>query len=345
MGPGSDKILASQAILREVIFNKMDVIPKDISIALYVAMLRIRNVEIKIEELYPQDEMKTPVHLCIGQEAIASGVCANLHKDDYLFSNHRGHGHYLAKGGDLKSMIAELYCREAGCSKGRGGSMHLVDTSVGCLGSSSIVAGSIPIATGAALSSVFHKDKKVSVVFFGDAASEEGVLFESMNFAALKRLPVVYICENNFYSVCSHQSQRQANTDISMRAKAFDIPSCRVDGTDVRDVYNASKAAIDRARSGMGPSFLECIAYRWRGHAGPGDPHKDSYRNREEWAEWIGRDPLKDYEDVLIDTGLACRRDIEKIRKDVDKEIEDAFAFAKESPLPDKARLEDYIFG
>ena len=314
-------------------------------IALYETMLKIRLVELKIEELYPQDEMKTPVHLCIGQEAIAAGVCANLTKDDYAFSNHRGHGHYLAKGGDLKSMIAELYCKETGCSKGRGGSMHLIDTSVGFMGSSSIVGGSIPIATGAALSSVLHKDKKVSVVFFGDAASEEGVLFESMNFAALKNLPVIYICENNFYSVCSHQSARQANCDISMRPKAFNIPSFQVDGTDVMEVYAASGKAVQAARSGKGPSFLECRAYRWRGHAGAGDPQKDSYRKQEEREEWMNKDPLKKFEDFLIRENAITRKEVKEITGRIDKDILEAFEFAKRSPLPKNEELGKYLFG
>jgi len=313
-------------------------------LALYEMMLKIRLVELKIEELYPQDEMKTPVHLCVGQEAIPAGVCANLTKDDYVFSNHRGHGHYIAKGGDLKSMIAELYCRETGCSKGRGGSMHLIDTATGFMGSSSIVSGSVPIATGAALSSVMHKDKMVSIVFFGDAASEEGVLFESMNFAALKKLPVVYICENNFYSVCSHQSARQANCDISMRPKAYGIPSYQVDGSDVIKVYNASKKAIEDARSGKGPAFLECRAYRWRGHAGADDPQKDLYRKPEEWAKWINRDPVKDFENGLIRKKIITNKQVKTITEKISKDISEAFEFAKRSPLPDKNELEKYLF-
>ncbi len=313
--------------------------------AMYAVILRIRLVELKIEELYPQDEMKTPIHLCIGQEAVPAGVCANLTKDDYVFSNHRGHGHYIAKGGDLKAMISELFCRETGCSKGRGGSMHLIDTSVGFMGSSSIVGGSIPIATGAALSSILRKDKRVSVVFFGDAASEEGVLFESMNFAALKKLPVVYVCENNFYSVCSHQSARQANSDISSRPRAFDIPSCRIDGSDVMEVYDASKKAVDNARSGRGPSFLECRAYRWRGHAGAGDPQKDYYRKQDEWGEWMAKDPLKNFEDALIKNKTLTALEIKAIRETIDKDISGAFEFAERSPLPKKEELEKYLFG
>ncbi|MBU0605245.1 MAG: thiamine pyrophosphate-dependent dehydrogenase E1 component subunit alpha [Candidatus Omnitrophica bacterium] len=320
-------------------------IPKKRLLELYITMRRIRLTQLEIEKEYSADEMKTPIHLCLGQEAIASGVCANLRKDDYVFSNHRGHGHYIAKGGDLKSMIAELYCKKTGCSASRGGSMHLIDLSVGCMGSSSIVAGSIPIATGAALTSAMTKDKRVSVVFFGDAASEEGVLFESMNFAALKKLPVVYVCENNFYSVCSHQSARQANCDISMRPKAFAIPSCRVDGSDVLDVYAASKKAIESARAGSGPSFLECRAYRWRAHAGAGDPHKETYRKPKEWDAWMRNDPFKKFEDILLKKKIMTPGKMKEICAAVDKEISEAFEFAKRSPLPDKADLEKYLHG
>lgn len=318
---------------------------KDKLIELYVLMLRIRLVELKIEELYPQDEMKTPIHLCIGQEAVSAGVCANLNKDDYVFGTHRGHGHYLAKGGDLKAMIAELYGRATGCAKGRGGSMHLIDTSIGFMGCSSIVGGNIPIATGAALSFVLNNQNKVSVVFFGDAASEEGIFYESMNFAALKKLPVVYVCENNFYSVYSHLSARQVNSDISMRSKAFDIPSYCVDGSDVIEAYLKSKKAIEDARYGKGPSFLECKVYRWRAHSGPGDPQRDSYRKLDELEKWMKKDPLKDFEDRLIKKGIINNKKIEKINEEINKEILEAFEFAKNSPLPDKAELMKYLFG
>ncbi|KPK39362.1 MAG: hypothetical protein AMJ78_08625 [Omnitrophica WOR_2 bacterium SM23_29] len=320
-------------------------ITKNKLIELYVLMSRIRLVELKIEELYPQDEMKTPIHLCIGQEAIAAGVCANLSKDDYVFSTHRGHGHYIAKGGSLKAMIAELYGREMGCSKGRGGSMHLIDTSKGFMGCSSIVGGNIPIATGAALSFILNDQNKVSVVFFGDAASEEGVFYESMNFAALKKLPVVYVCENNFYSVYSHQSARQVNEHICMRPKAFDIPSYCVDGRNVVEVYLKSRKAIEDARGGKGPVFLECKVYRWRAHSGPGDPLKDSYRKLDELEEWMKKDPVKDFEEYLIKKGIINDKKAREIKEEINKDILEAFEFAKSSPLPDKTELMRYLFG
>jgi len=285
------------------------------------------------------------VHLCIGQEAIAAAVGVNLNKDDYVFSNHRGHGHYIAKGGELNSMIAELHCKETGCSKGRGGSMHLIDTAAGLMGSSSIVAGSIPIAVGAAMGSVLQKGRNVSVVFFGDAATEEGVLYESMNFAALKKLPVVFICENNFYSVYSHQSARQVNSDISMRPKAFNIPAYKIDGRNVIDAYKISKKAITYARSGKGPSFIECRAYRWRGHAGAGDDLMKRYRKMDERKEWMKKCPLDDFENILIKKNIITKKEIKEIGQKIEREIDGAFDFARKSPLPDKKDLADYLYG
>lgn len=319
-------------------------IPEEVLIWLYTTILKIRLVQLKIEELYPQDEMKTPVHLCIGQEAVPAGVCANLTKDDYVFSNHRGHGHYIAKGGDLKAMIAELYCKETGCSRGRGGSMHLVDTSVGLLGSSSIVGGGISIAVGAALGSVLQGKSKISVCFFGDGASEEGVFYESMNFAKLKNLAVIFVCENNFYSVYSHIEKREPNEDIFLRARAFDIPSYKVDGFNVMDVYLTSKKAIDDARTGKGPSLIECKVYRLRDHAGAGDTLKLKYRKLDELEKWVNRDPLRDFEKILLEKKIITDEKINEINKKIISEIEDAFKYAKESPLPDKREVMKYLF-
>lgn len=317
----------------------------DILLRLYVLVCKIRRVQLEIEKFYNEDEMRTPVHLCIGQEAIAAAVSVSLNKDDYVFSNHRGHGHYIAKGGNLKAMIAELHCKETGCSRGRGGSMHLIDTSVGLLGSSSIVGGGIPIAVGAAMGSVMQKEKRVTAVFFGDAASEEGVLYESMNFAALKKLPVVFICENNFYSVFSHQSARQATNDISMRPGAFGIPAYKVDGRDIISAYESSKKAVDAARRGEGPSFIECRAYRFRAHAGTGDELKEKYRKIDEYDEWTKRCPVKDFEGLLIKKGVLSKESAEKIGQEISKEIDEAFDFARKSPLPDKRELLKYLYG
>ena len=311
---------------------------------MYRMLIKIRNVQLRIEELYHLDEMKTPVHLCLGQEAVSVGVCANLKREDFLFSNHRGHGHYLAKGGSLDSMIAELYCKEAGCSKGRGGSMHLIDTSVGLMGSSSIVGGGIPLAVGAALTAYLKRENTVSVVFFGDGASEEGTLYESMNFAALKKLPVLFVCENNFYSVCSHIGVREPNNKIYMRPKAFDIPSKRVDGTDLLDVYLKVKEAIDYTRSGKGPFFIEARTYRWRGHAGAGDEQKLKYRKMDEWKRWINLDPVAKYEGKLLENSILTERSKKSITGQIERDIDKAFEFGQKSPLPKKRDIMNYLY-
>jgi len=311
---------------------------------MFASLSRIRRVQLKIEELYHLDEMKTPVHLCLGQEAVSVGVCAHLKKEDHIFSNHRSHGHYLAKGGDLKALIAELHCKETGCSKGRGGSMHLIDTSVGHLGSSSIVGGGISHAVGAALGSRMLKKQGISVTFFGDAASEQGVFFESMSLAKLKNLPVIFICENNYYSVFSHISARQPNYDISMRAKAFDIPAQRVDGMSLLEVYEKAREAIDHARAGNGPYLLDCYVQRWRGHAGAGDPLKEQYRHPDDLDESKIRDPLKDFVSYLKNHNIADDDSLCEINKRIDREIEEAFDFARKSPLPDVKDLEKYLF-
>ena len=324
--------------------TKISDIPKEVLRELYRMMLKIQKVELKINELYHEDEMKTPVHLCLGQEAVAAGVCSHLNTDDYVFSNHRGHGHYIAKGGDVKTMVAELYNRETGCSRGRGGSMHLIDTSVGLLGTSSIVGGCIPIATGAALGSVLKKDNRVSVAFFGDAAVEEGVTYESINFAMLKKLPVVYICENNFYSVFSHLSKRQAKDDIYRRFEGLSIPGYRVDGNNVIEVYRIAKKAIDNARRRGGPSFMECRTYRLRDHHGTGSGVEVGYRTQEEVDEWAARCPVRNFERFLIEQNIITASEIGEFAAAIDREIEEAFKFAQASPLPDENETLEYLY-
>ncbi len=319
-------------------------IEKDKLSDIYYKLLKIRKVQLKIEELYHEDEMKTPVHLSLGQEASSVGICANLQKKDYIFSNHRSHGHYLAKGGDLKAMIAELYCKETGCSKGRGGSMHLIDTSVGHLGSSSIVGGGIPHAVGAAFASKMLDQGLVAVTFLGDAASEEGVFFESMSLAALKKVPVIFVCENNFYSVCSHLSTRQVNADIYKRARAFDIPSLQIDGMNVVEVYETAQKVVTAVRNGKGPFLLECRVQRWRGHAGSGDPGAENYRKCEDLDPVNRRDPILEFETYLNEKELLSTGERTKIQEALDVEIEEAFRYGQQSPLPDIEDLEKYLF-
>lgn len=320
-------------------------LPGEVLWELYRVMLKIRKVQLKIAELYHQDEMKTPVHLCIGQEAVAAGVCAHLNTDDYVFSNHRGHGHYIAKGGDIKALIAELYNRETGCSRGRGGSMHLVDTSVGLMGSSSIVGGCIPIATGAALGSAIKKENNhISVAFFGDAAVEEGVLYESINFAMLKKLPVVYVCENNFYSVFSHLNKRQAKDEIYRRFEGLSIPGYRVDGNNVIEVYRTAGKAVAHARSGGGPSFIEARTYRLKDHHGTGSGVEVGYRTQKEVDQWAARCPVESFEGFLVEQKVLSTGEMEEMATAIDREVEQAFKFAQASPLPDEDDVQKHLF-
>lgn len=312
---------------------------------LYYEMLRIRTIEEKMAELYPEQEMRCPVHLSIGQEAVAVGVCANLSRDDYVLSTHRSHAHYLAKGGDLKAMVAELYGKVTGCSKGKGGSMHLVDLSVGFLGATPIVGSTIPIAVGAAFGSVMRGDQRATVTFFGDATPEEGVFHESINFAALKRLPVVFVCENNLYSVHSPLSARQPEgREIFWLAKGHGVESYQGDGNDVIEVYRLAERAIRKARQGGGPTFLEFKTYRWREHCGPYYDFDLGYRTESEFQGWKRRCPIEMLRERLLSDGVLCNQDIDDMVSDLEAEIEDAIVFAKQSPFPEERLLFEHIY-
>ncbi|MFC1986960.1 thiamine pyrophosphate-dependent dehydrogenase E1 component subunit alpha [Chloroflexota bacterium] len=309
---------------------------------LYYQILRIRTVEEKIAEIYPEQEMRCPVHLCIGQEAVAVGVCANLSPSDYVLSNHRSHGHYLAKGGNLKAMMAELYGKVTGCSKGKGGSMHLVDLSAGFLGATPIVGSTIPIAIGTALGSVMRSEKRVTAIFFGDAAAEEGAFHESLNFAVLKRLPVVFVCENNLYSVYSPLSVRQPpNREIFKLAEGYGIESYQGDGNDVTEVYKLAKQAIDKARQGGGPTFLEFKTYRWREHCGPNYDNDLGYRTENEFKEWQQHCPLERLKEQLLGDRLLSNQDIAGMVKELQAEVAEAIKFARESPLPQEPTIQE----
>ncbi|MFH1903540.1 MAG: thiamine pyrophosphate-dependent dehydrogenase E1 component subunit alpha [Candidatus Omnitrophota bacterium] len=312
---------------------------------LFCQMLRIRMVEEKIAELYPEQEMRCPVHLCIGQEAIAVGVCANLSRDDYVFSGHRSHGHYLAKGGDLKAMMAELYGKETGCSKGKGGSMHLVDLSAGFLGATPIVGSTIPIAVGAAFGTMMRGERRVTAVFFGEAAIEEGVFHESINFAVLKKLPVVFICENNLYSVYSPLSVRQPGCrEVFELALGHGVASYQGDGNDLFDVYNLAKSAVRRAQQGDSPTFLEFKTYRWREHCGPNYDNDLDYRTESEFQGWKKRCPVEKLKKHLVKESIFNAHDIEAMSEKVQKEIGEAVAFAQKSPFPEESRLMKNIY-
>jgi len=312
----------------------MHKIPKDKKLNIFKDMLRIRRIQEHIESLYLQDEMKTPVHLYNGQEAIAVGICSVLGKEDYISSNHRSHGHYLAKGGNLKALIAELHCKKGGCSKGFGGSMHLVDTSVGHMGSSSIVGGGIPIGTGLALSIQMKRRQQVSVVFFGDGAADEGVVYESFNFAMLKRLPVIYVLENNQWSVCSHVSARQPDENIFHRASRDLLFTQKVDGNNVIEVYEAGLKAVERARQGFGPSFIECETYRVMGHAGCKTQDSKVYRDQKEVEIWEKKCPVKQFQSLLFKENILTPEGLSEMETQIAQEIDGAFSFARKSPLP-----------
>ncbi len=297
-------------------------------------LLRIRLAEEKIVELYPEQQMRCPVHLCIGQEAVAVGVCQHLKRDDVVMSAHRSHGHYLAKGGDLKSLFAELYGKETGCAKGRGGSMHLIDLSVNFWGATPVVGGSIPVAAGIALADHLNQRKNISVVFFGDAAVEEGVFHETLNFAALKKLPVLFVCENNLLSVNTHIEKRQPQRPITNLAQAHGLVCFREDGNDVLKVYETACNAVAHVRSGQGPAFIEFLTYRYREHCGPNEDVGHGSRTKEEFASWQARCPVENFKKYLLVQGVMDENEIENISKQLNGEIDEAVRFAKASPFP-----------
>jgi len=314
---------------------------------LYRMMVRIRFCEESLVNPILNREVLCPCHLYSGEEAIATGICASLNDKDYIFSNHRSHGHFLAKGGSLKEMVAEIYGRETGCSRGRGGSMHLISPDVGMLGSAPIVAGTISLALGASLASVIRKDKRVTVSFFGDGATGEGVLYESMNFAAMKRLPIIFACENNFYATHMPIRECRVQNNIYKIAEPFCIAAREVSGNDVLQVYEASKWAVDQCRSGEGPVFLEFLTYRFRGHVGPDDNIQGGHtdiRPKEEIEAWFKKDPIISFESSLIESKSFTINEINQIKEEVRKEVDDAFAFAKASPLPDRKELMRYVY-
>ena len=310
---------------------------------LYREMLRIRRIEERIAELYPEQEMRCPVHLCIGQEAVAVGVCAALDRRDYAFSSHRSHGHYLAKGGELRAMMAELYGKATGCAKGNGGSMHLVDLDVGFLGATAIVATTIPNAVGAAFGAVLRKEPQIAVTFFGEGATEEGVFSESLNFAALKKLPVVFVCENNLYSVYSPVEVRQPPTrDLVAIARGHGVEAERGDGNSIDEVFRLAARAVARARNGQGPTLLEFSTYRWREHCGPNYDNTLGYRTESEYLAWRERCPLLRLEAELGPS--LTRVESDSVSEEIRTEIEDAVSFARRSPFPLPSQLFEHVY-
>ncbi len=298
-------------------------------------MLRIRLVEEAIADRYPEQEMRCPVHLSIGQEAAAVGACASLLVDDVIVSNHRSHSHYLAKGGDLDAMLGEIYGRVTGCCGGRGGSMHLFDPKVGVLASVPIVASTIPLAVGAALTFQQRQENYVGVAFLGDGATEEGVFHESMNFASLHTLPVIFFVENNLYSVYTPLHDRQPSRSLTEYATAHAIPSEQVDGNDVEAVSQAMTECLRRARGREGPSLLVVDTYRWREHCGPNFDDHLGYRLESEYQEWRRRCPIEMHRAQLIERGALTSELESKMTLDIRSEIDNAFETARRSPFPD----------
>jgi TPP-dependent pyruvate/acetoin dehydrogenase alpha subunit len=298
-------------------------------------MMRIRAVEQTIADLYPQGEMRTPTHFSVGQEAVAVGVCAALLRDDVVYSGHRCHAHYLAKGGDLAGMVAELYGRETGCARGRGGSVHLNDRDAGFIAASAILGQTIATAVGSALAFKMDGLDRVAVTFFGDGTVEEGIFHECLNFAVVKRLPVLFVCENNGYSTHTPLGVRQpTSVPIHVRAASYGMPSERVDGNDVFAVFRAAREAVAGLRRGEGPSFLECITYRWLEHVGPLWDYDKGYRTKAEVDEWIARCPIKRAIERLVAEGLCSMDEVARIERGYQDEVNRAVAAAKAAPFP-----------
>ena len=312
---------------------------------LFIEMLRIRLIEEGIASYYPEQEMRCPVHLSIGQEAVSVGVCANLRNDDYVLSNHRSHGHYLAKGGNLTAMISEIFGKANGCTRGKGGSMHLVDLDAGFLGAVPIVGSTIPIAAGVALGTMMKGEKRITTVFFGDGTIEEGVFHETLNFAALKHLPLLFICENNFYSVYSPLSVRQPpNREIISIAKGHGVESYLGDGNNVLEVQQLTQKAVNKIHSSGGPVFLEFTTYRWREHCGPNYDNNIGYRTEDEFNLWKEQCPIERFRHYLIQQKLINSDMIEEMEKEIKKEIRNAIQIAKEDDFPDKEELLEGIY-
>ncbi|MFJ9617461.1 thiamine pyrophosphate-dependent dehydrogenase E1 component subunit alpha [Streptomyces noursei] len=307
-------------------------------------MVRIRCAEEVIADVYrDEQEMRTPVHFSIGQEATAVGVCAALRREDVAYSGHRCHAHYLAKGGDLRAMVAEFYGKESGCASGRGGSVHLTDQEAGFAASSAILGEMISVATGAAWAFAREGAPRVAATFFGDGASEEGVFHESLNFAALHRLPVIFVCENNQYALGSPVTARQpSGTSITGRARGYGIRAEQVDGNDVQAVYEAAHKAALHCREGNGPYFLELDTYRWREHVGPHWDHEIGVRPRDEVESWIERCPIRRTTQALRATDPGIEDAVAAWDREFRAEVREAIALAKASPFP---RVEDLLCG
>lgn len=305
---------------------------------LYRELYRIRRLEEAVARAYPTDKIKSPVHLSIGQEAVSVGVCAALAPKDVVYGTYRGHALYLARGGDMGEMVAELYGKATGCTRGKGGSMHLIAPERGVMGMSAVVGTTIANAVGHAKALQYWREGSIVASFFGDGATEEGVFAESLNFAVLKKLPVLFVCENNGYAIHTAQAKRQGCTDICGRARAAGVPAEQLDGKDVLAIVEAARVAVDSVRAGDGPRFLEVKTYRWREHVGPNDDYQLGYRTRDEAEPWIENDAVARLGDTL------CPDERQRIEAEVEEEVAAAIAFAEASPFPDARELMTDIY-
>ena len=304
---------------------------KDKLVKMYRQMVEIRLFEEKVFDLYAQNLVPGTIHLYLGEEAVAVGICTTLNKDDYITSTHRGHGHCIAKGAELKRIMAEILGKKTGYCKGKGGSMHIADFKIGMLGATAVVGAGLPIAVGAGLSAKFKKANQVVACFFGEGASNQGTFHESINLAATWHLPVIFVCENNLYAMGTRQSRVMNIENIADRATAYGIPGTVVDGNDVLAVYEATQKAVERARKGEGPTLIECKTYRHKGHSRV-DPAK--YRPKEEVEEWLAKDPIKRFKQKLLQTSTLTEAEVHQIEKEITVEIEETVKFAMESPYP-----------
>jgi len=319
----------------------VSMIEKDRMIRIYDTMNKIRKFEEKALQLFEENKLRGSVHLYIGEEAIAATVCSLLRDSDNITSTHRGHGHCIAKGAELGRAMAELMGKATGYCKGRGGSMHIADLTKGNLGANAIVGGGIPIAAGAALAAKLKGTDQVTVAFFGDGASNQGTFHEGINLAALWKLPVIFICENNGFGITVPLKESTSVPDVGVRGTAYGIPGYTVDGNDVFAIDEAVKKAIERAKAGEGPTLIECKTYRWMGHW-TGDPQV--YRTREDVEEWKKKCPIKRLREYMLKNEVLTDAEIDRIEQDAYSQVEEAAKFALESPEPDPATVMEDVF-
>ncbi len=328
--------------IRNIVMAQREELSKDKLMWMYETMVKIRLHENKAAELFAQGKIKGFVHLYVGEEAVATGVMAALKPGDVITGTHRSHGHYIAKGGDLKASFAELFGKRTGSNRGKGGSMHIANPSIGMLGANGMVGGGIPHAVGAALAFKLLGRDNVAVAFFGEGGSNQQNFHEAINLAAIWKLPVVFVCENNLYQISLHYSKQQLITSVAERGKAYGIPGVSVDGQDVLAVYETTKEAVDRARRGEGPTLIEAKTYRFRGHF-EGDPQ--IYRSKDELEWWMNnKDPIKLFEKYLLERSIATREELDAVWKRVSNEVEEAVKFAEDSPYPEPEELYEDVF-